>query len=72
MGLDRASIEFQNFYFSHVCVTPPIVEAYCTVVHLFVFVTISCEVQSAITVRCDPQSVDIHHSPSVIKTHENI
>ena len=23
MGLDRAPIEFQTFYFSHVCVTPP-------------------------------------------------
>ena len=23
MGLDRAPIEFQPFYFSHVCVTPP-------------------------------------------------
>ena len=23
MGLDSAPIEFQTFYFSHVCVTPP-------------------------------------------------
>ena len=35
MGLDRAPIEFQTFYFSHVCVTPPNQQGLKTLVFFF-------------------------------------